>query len=177
MNTCTKCGVAKPLFDFHKDSHTKSGFRPHCKLCVHAYAQDNKETISARQKTWYEQNRETKARKSRDWYEQNREKEKAKAKRWRQANPDKANALKAKRRASKLQATPPWLTQDDLAGIRQFYTIANQLTELNGQIYHVDHIVPLQGKTVCGLHVPWNLQVLEGSENMSKSNKLVDSCV
>ena len=166
MKTCTKCGESKPLFDFYKDKRVICGLRPDCKVCG---------KIADRLRR--AENPEKANVKSRKWYYANPEKEKARAKRWRQANPDKANALKAKRRASKLQATPPWLTQDDLAGIRQFYTIANQLTELNGQIYHVDHIVPLQGKTVCGLHVPWNLQVLEGSENMSKSNKLVDSCV
>ncbi len=70
----------------------------------------------------------------------------------------------AKRRAQKLKATPKWLTKDQLWLIQQFYA-ARQPG------FHVDHIVPLQGENVCGLHVPWNLQILPAEENITKSNK------
>lgn len=65
-------------------------------------------------------------------------------------------------------ATPDWLTEDHWAQIHAFYREAQALTEATGEEYHVDHIVPLAGKHVCGLHAPWNLQVLRGIENVKK---------
>lgn len=86
-------------------------------------------------------------------------------------NKDKAAARGAKRRALKLLATPPWLTATHYDAIRLHYTQSVDIGELTGIPFHVDHIVPLQGDLVCGLHVPWNLQVLPAYENLSKSNK------
>lgn len=71
------------------------------------------------------------------------------------------NAIKARYRASKLRATPVW---SDRNAIREFYKNCPKG-------YHVDHIVPLQGKNVRGLHVLSNLQYLTASENQSKGNK------
>jgi hypothetical protein len=87
------------------------------------------------------------------------------------ANPDKCNALKAKYRAAKLCATPVWLTPEQHKQILEFYTEAKRLEQETCTKHHVDHIVPLQGLSVCGLHVPWNLQILTAKENVRKSNK------
>jgi 5-methylcytosine-specific restriction endonuclease McrA len=57
--------------------------------------------------------------------------------------------------------------------MRQLYVQARKLTEVTGERYVVDHIVPLRSHEVCGLHVPWNLRVITQEENLKKSNKLV----
>lgn len=82
-------------------------------------------------------------------------------------------AADAKRHASKMQRTPAWLTPDDLWMMEQAYELAALRTKIFGFAWHVDHVIPLQGKTVSGLHVPTNLQVISGAENVSKANKWV----
>jgi len=76
-------------------------------------------------------------------------------------NPEINRAYSSKYNAKKLQRTPPWI--NDLA-ILEFY-------EGCPKGYHVDHIIPLQGERVSGLHVLENLQYLPASENLSKSNR------
>ena len=96
-----------------------------------------------------------------DWVKENPEKVKAHAREWRQAHPDKVRAKRAKERAAKLQRTPTWANQEK---IQEIYSNCPEG-------YHVDHIVPLQGELVSGLHVENNLQYLPASENSSKGNK------
>jgi hypothetical protein len=111
------------------------------------------------------------------WKKQNQQKTINYIKLCRSKNPLKykaiKNAITAKRRSSKLQRTPPWLNKDHLKQIAQYYQQAKQLQKETGIVHHVDHIIPLQGKTVSGLHVPWNLQILTASENIIKSNKIL----
>lgn len=80
-------------------------------------------------------------------------------------------ATKAKRRAAKLQRTPAWLTPIDFERIKNVYRLAELQTKITGELWHVDHIIPLQGKLVSGLHVPANLQAIRAFENVSKNNK------
>lgn len=86
---------------------------------------------------------------------------------------DVINAAVARRKAAKLQRTPSWLTADHFWMIVEAYDIARKRTELLGFKWHVDHIVPLQGYTVSGLHVPWNLQVIPAVSNLRKGNRWV----
>lgn len=83
-------------------------------------------------------------------------------------------ARNAKRRAAKLQRTPKWLKDYFTQEISLFYRRASLIKQFIGEDWHVDHIVPLQGKSVSGLHVPWNLQLLPAIENIKKGNKHVD---
>jgi 5-methylcytosine-specific restriction endonuclease McrA len=77
----------------------------------------------------------------------------------------------AKRRASKMQRTPRWIKDVFVDEIKVIYRRAKLIKKFTGETWHVDHIVPLKGKKVSGLHVPWNLQLLPASENLAKSNK------
>ena len=130
------------------------------------------------QRLWYLRNREALKARSNERYHRLKgdpdfiEKRSANNKKWFENNRSKHNAKEAKRRAKKLNATPEWLTQDMLDEIEYKYFLARDLSQITGEPHHVDHIVPLQGVDICGLHVPWNLQVLTARDNLSKSNKL-----
>lgn len=85
----------------------------------------------------------------------------------------KAGAVAA-RNARKLCATPDWLTVVQKAEIVALYAESARLTRETGVLHNVDHIIPLNHPDVCGLHVPWNLQVITAKANMSKSNRFAD---
>jgi hypothetical protein len=89
---------------------------------------------------------------------------------WKLNNIGKVRADTIKRRVSKLQRTPPWLDVVQNAEIEFTYKYCAALRSI-GLNYHVDHIAPLQGKSVSGLHVPWNLQVIPAAENIRKANR------
>lgn len=95
---------------------------------------------------------------------------KAKKKEYNANNKHIRNAAVARRKASKIQRTPAWLTEDELWLIKEIYELAQARTELFGFSWHVDHIIPLQGKLVSGLHIPENMQVIPGIDNIKKYN-------
>ena len=66
------------------------------------------------------------------------------------------------------KVSPPWLTEEQLNKIREFYAEAERRTRETGIEHNVDHVVPLGSPVICGLHVPWNLQVLTRVENSKK---------
>lgn len=85
-------------------------------------------------------------------------------------NPEVSRANVAKRRAARMNRTPAWLTEDDHWMMKQAYELAELRTKMFGFTWHVDHIIPLQGENVSGLHTPFNLQVIPWSDNVRKSN-------
>jgi hypothetical protein len=98
------------------------------------------------------------------WIVNNREKHRDAARQRRRSNPTFWREQAMARYAGRNTATPVWA---DRKAIREFYKACPAG-------YHVDHIVPLRGKTVCGLHVLWNLQYLPARENRRKLNKLIE---
>jgi hypothetical protein len=117
-------------------------------------------------------NHEAQLARQKAWRIANPEKMQATSKRWLKNNKAK-NALKKRNRDSaKIHRTPSWLNNAHFFEIECVYSYCASLRSI-GLNYEVDHIVPLQGKTVSGLHVPWNLQVITKFENRSKGNKEV----
>lgn len=105
--------------------------------------------------------------------EKNRDKIRATATRWQQNNKGKVNANTAARHTAKMNRTPNWLTPEEKQRIKCYYQLAAMYSKYGNEKWDVDHIVPLQGKTVSGFHVPWNLRVIPKSQNISKGNRFV----
>lgn len=160
MKTCKDCNREKNLSDFYKAKTSKDGHHSYCKICHNIRSKDK----------YYEKYDENRARLSK-YYEDNHEKEKAARREHYQKNKSTYLFNFYKREERLKEATPNWLTHLMLSEIKQLYKQRQELSELTGIEYHVDHIVPLQGENVCGLHVPWNLQVITAEENLKKSNK------
>lgn len=140
------------------DRYAKSGV---CVACSREHAarrqRENPEWAQARNNRWRAKNPDAMRRIQEEHYQQNKPQYRART---------------ALYRARKQQATPPWA---DLASIEAVYEAARRLTLATGYRHEVDHIVPLKGKNVCGLHVAENLQVLPMRKNRSKGNK-TDHC-
>ena len=186
MKYCNTCSITKDISEFNKDKTKTDGFQSKCKLCLKQYNKDNAEKIKSYNKEYREDHaeelaasnkeyREDNAKKlaayNKKYREDNPEKEAARQRKYQHNNPDKRNAISAHRRAAKKQRVPKWLNKARKAQITELYTQARKLTDLTGIQFHVDHIVPLQGKNVSGLHIPSNLQILTQHENCSKHNK------
>jgi hypothetical protein len=122
-------------------------------------------------KEYKERTKEYQENYRKEYYAKHKEKDNESNRRWHKENKDAAAALRAKRRAAKLKRTPKWLTKEDYEKIKSIYALAVFLNETTDNEWHVDHIIPLQGKLVSGLHVPDNLQVIPARENLIKKNK------
>jgi Asp-tRNA(Asn)/Glu-tRNA(Gln) amidotransferase A subunit family amidase len=145
--------------------------RPQSSEYQRAYYADNKERISERRKAYRAANKERIAVAKRADYEANKAARLAQKKEYRQRASANIAYLNAARKKVVRQRTPKWLTDFDKLKIRCIYSIAAMLKRHNQEPWHVDHVIPLQGTLVSGLHVPNNLQVMRGKDNISKKNK------
>ena len=130
-----------------------------------------KEYMRGYNKKYRQKNSEVLNRKAKTRYFLKREDIRIKVSNYRKKHRAKFNARNAIRRANLNSRTPVWLNSDQKLQIEKFYIQAKELELKTGTKYHVDHIVPLLGEKVCGLHVPWNLRVITASENHRKNNR------
>lgn len=193
---CNKCGQSKELHQFAKNKNCADGHLTTCKECAKLYRQQNatqrKITDELRRrkhgvapKTVFANDEDRKAahtqacvrwqHRNQDWYktqqkiyrDAHREYRYSLIKQWRQDNKGRINAMSSKRKVSISRATPKWADHEAIAVM---YDQSQELTTQTGIQHNVDHFYPIHGKTVCGLHVAENLQVITKQENLDKSN-------
>lgn len=156
MKRCSKCKVTKAKIDFNKCKSNKDGHNNCCRECsIKAHVQ------------YYAKNKQ----KAKDYYLQTREDRLQYQKEYWDKNPSIRSKVRNDYRVAKISATIKSLTKQDHSDMAFIYEIAKWMTDVFEESFHVDHIIPLQGENVCGLHVPWNLQILTARDNISKSNK------
>jgi hypothetical protein len=175
---CTKCKAILDIIYFSKSKSRAGGLHGSCKQCVSdsyhknsnhikknnkEYRENNPEKIKETFRNYYEKNRDTYIERAKSWSITNPDKRREIARKYRIANQFAKNARTAHYRAMKINATPKWLSERHRTEMRDIYKKCPKG-------HHVDHIVPLRSEIVCGLHVPWNLQILKAEDNMSKGN-------
>ena len=136
-----------------------------------AWAEANADKVKETLRRYNAKNKEVVTSRIKAWRDNNPEKMQAARDKWASENKGRLAARVRTRQASKIKRTPKWLTENDKWMIREAYDLAVLRTELFGFSWHVDHIIPLQGKLVSGLHVPTNLQVIPAHMNCKKGNK------
>lgn len=177
MKACTKCRILKPADEFARKTDAKDGRHPHCKACDNARRRalrdNNIGAERAKDNARYTVRRDAKRAYDRQYYQQHASRIKEGARAYADVHRERLRPTNRQRAmkyaAQKRQAVPAW---SDSARIKEFYFAADFLGMVTGEWYHVDHIVPLQSSQVCGLHVEHNLQVIPGSDNQSKGNRI-----
>lgn len=134
------------------------------------YREKHQEKIRQKKKAYYLANKETIAKRVAEKYLLNPDPIKERARRYKKENPAKVNAACMERYVIKMSRRPKWEEELTIFTCSEAYDKARMLTKITGIPHDVDHIVPLKGKTVSGLHVFSNLQILPSSENRRKKN-------
>jgi hypothetical protein len=160
LKYCKKCDISKDESLFGKSKNRSDGLRSVCKIC------NNSQSAQ-----WKQQNYDQYLLYNMLWAHQNPELVKISKDTRRRRNLSKFAAKESNRRAAKLQRTPKWLTTSDLIEIQWAFDIAKDMTTSTGIKHEVDHIIPLRGDNISGLHCPQNLRIITKSENSSKRNR------
>lgn len=143
----------------------------YCPLCQTQHALKHRRKDPERMRQYWAERRKARREQISEYGKrrraEDRERDFAVRDRYRRANLDKDAAKTMRRKAAKLKAIPPWC---DLGEIARIYAEAARITAETGVPHEVDHIHPLQGKMICGLHVHTNMQILTKTENSRKKN-------
>jgi hypothetical protein len=171
MKTCRVCGKSEPEVAFESQRRQCKPCRSeyHHKIKIVWYA-NNREYAKAKTKEWRDANADRKRSYRKAAYAKNASEAKLASRIYRKNNLAKVNHWSRIRQCAKAQRIPVWLNSEDKWIISEVYDLAKLRTKCTGIAWHVDHIVPLRGKTVSGLHVPLNLQVIPESVNKVKRN-------
>lgn len=180
---CTICKEEKLISDFNRNKRNKDGYATECRECMkeylRVYRKKNQEVLLEKSRQFKETHRERINQINRNRYHEEKKfdtdfmKKKREAnQKYKRKNKGKINADTAKRYTIRLQRSC-LCTENDYKKIDDIYKKASYLTETTGIIHHVDHIIPLQGKLVSGLHIPSNLQILTANKNCTKHNKFI----
>lgn len=187
---CKTCKIQKDFSNYGISKKHKDGYLASCKTCEKKkkalFYKNNPESLKRdreRTKKWKKQNkdrvkyldskyrkknRKKLNKKSKERYRTDKESILKHKRKYEKNNPHIRAKIKTKRRMAERKAIPDW---SETEKIKTVYKKAKWLGKITGLKYHVDHIVPIQGKDVCGLHVWANLQILEVSINCSKQDK------
>jgi len=144
-----------------------------CVTCESERRERNTATRKVQASDWYTENKDRKLRESASWYATNIERAKHQRLEWRARNKAAVAAIYARRRAMKLNATPAWGGELTELIEREAFDLALRREAVTGFKWDVDHMVPLQAKSACGLHVWNNLQVIPAVMNARKFNKMM----
>lgn len=166
---CSKCSAIKPVANFSKRAASPDGVCPKCKDCYKIYAAVWRAENPEAHKVYYVENKDRRSQDYKKWREENVGYRAAYMAKWAVDNKALVNEKIAYRNAIKRRATAAWA---DRAKIKEIYTECVRITEETGVPHEVDHIYPLQGKTVCGLHCQDNLNIITQFENIQKSNRM-----
>lgn len=159
---CHKCSTLKDIGSFAKNKARKDGLATQCKDCMNAWHRQH-----------YRDNKEETIRRTSLYLRNNKHVAQESKRKWRSSNKDKIYTYNAERRLKRKNAGVT-LTEEQRQQIQDMYWLAKDISTVTGEPYEVDHIVPIGGKNVCGLHVPWNLQILPKDLNIKKSNKFAN---
>lgn len=135
---------------------------------------EQKPMVLARKRKDYYKNKDKRDASMKRYALANKERINQRAREYQKKNPHVFRASGSFRRARLRNATPPWITPQMREDIKSLHAQAELLELETGIQFDVDHIVQLDGKTVCGLHVPWNLRLLKHSDNISRPKHFVD---
>lgn len=163
MKTCSCCKQSKPFAEFNKNRANKDGFQYQCNSC-------RKESNAKSFQKISEEVRLRRITSAKEWKQKNKEKVQAYRKEYDTKNRATKTYRQVLRELSKKQRTPIWVDNEEKFLIEEVYHLAKIREQATGIKWHVDHIVPLQGKTVSGLHTISNLQVITAKENLRKHN-------